>query len=305
MSNSDYSFEYSEDNSWSSDSDDSVSVDSCETAISAGGSTMLGTPTKGKVMRVNRKNVGLTYSCPKSEDENPISAVSAISAVVEGYGKCKWVIAKEHHEDGKIHWHAYVIYDKKIDVRGADAFDCCGVHPNINRPDNGWLTYITKDNDFETYNWKIEKPLKLITPDLEWEKEILEIITTEPDDRSIYWYWSRDGGVGKTSFCKYLSAKHDAIPLNGKGSDMLNGVANYKLKKGYCPELVVVPIPKTFDTTYLNYTGIELVKDMYFYSGKYEGTTIVGNCPHVFVFANCEPCFEKLQRDRWIVREIF
>lgn len=165
------------------------------------------------------------------------------------------------------------------------------------------LSYISKEND-PFFLLGFPKPVKTITPDYGWEKHILNIIATEPDDRTIYWFWSRNGGTGKTSFCKYLSVHHSAIALSGKASDMRNGVIDYVKTNGHTPELILIPIPRSFNTDYLSYEGIENIKDMYFYSGKYEGGMVCGNCPHVIVFANEEPDVEKMSRDRWRVFEI-
>ena len=137
----------------------------------------------------------------------------------------------------------------------------------------------------------------------DWQKEIVKIIEEDPDNRSIFWYYGATN-IGKTTFCKYLSVKFGAIPLSGKGGDMRNGVIQYKEKNGDTPACVLIPIPKTFSMEYLSYEGIEQVKDMYFYSGKYEGGAVVGNCPHVFVFANEPPDTSKLAQDRWIIREL-
>ena len=51
----------------------------------------------------------------------------------------------------------------------------------------------------------------------------------------------------------------------------------------------------------ISYDGIEEIKDMMFYSGKYEGGMVVGKCPRFIVFANNPPIFEKMSADRWRV----
>ncbi len=136
-----------------------------------------------------------------------------------------------------------------------------------------------------------------------WQLDVVQLLRGSPDDRKIYWYYG-DTGIGKTTFCKYLSVKFGAIPLSGRSSDMRNGVIEYKKTNGDTPEIIIIPIPKTFNYEYLSYEGIEVIKDMYFYSGKYEGGVVVGNCPHVIVFANEPPEVEKLAADRWVVRKI-
>lgn len=253
--------------------------------------------------RLNRRKSGFTYSCPENVDENPISEISAISAVFESFGPCKWLIATEKHASGKLHYHADVTWDEKIDTKNVRAFDVLGVHPNIIRPGAGWKDYCMKTENYVA-NYKTRRPIKLIEPTFPWEIEILEQIKEEPDDRTIHWYWSEEGCVGKTSFCKYLTVKHGATLLQGKGADIRNAVSTYFKTKGYHPELCVFPVPASFNYDFVNYDAIEQIKDMYFYSGKYEGGEVVGASPHVYIFANEPPNYEKLKPDRWHVVKI-
>ena len=86
---------------------------------------------------------------------------------------------------------------------------------------------------------------------------------------------------------------------------MKNGIIEYVKKHGDTPERIIIPIPKTFNLEFISYEGIEQVKDMYFYSGKYEGGVVCGNCPHIVIFANEPPADTgKLASDRWVVTEI-
>lgn len=164
------------------------------------------------------------------------------------------------------------------------------------------IEYIKKEgNPF--YSKGMPKIVPLIVPDYEWEINIIKIIKTEPDDRKIYWFWGR-GGIGKTAFCKYLTMKHEAICLGGKGADMRNGIVEYKKTNGDTPALVLINIPRSFNVDYISYEGMENVKDMYFYSGKYEGGMVCGCSPHLIIFANEKPDFSKLSSDRWEVHQI-
>lgn len=148
------------------------------------------------------------------------------------------------------------------------------------------------------------EPLRLKEPSKAWMKEILDIIKETPDDRTIHWYWSNSGGVGKTTFCKYLVHHHKAIILHGKGSDIRNGITTYLQKYKVTPKLILYTIPKSFNKDYLSYEGLENIKDMLFYSGKYEGSMVCGNSPHLLVFANTTPNEAMCAADRWVVREI-
>lgn len=221
---------------------------------------------------------------------------------------CKvYGFSKEVGESGTPHLQGYCEFINKVRPRSIglskrihwgdkDGKPCKG-----SRQDN--INYISKDAPI-AHSKGIPKSVKLIKPDYDWEQEVLELIKEEPHDRLIFWYWSKEGNKGKTSFCKYLSVKHGAIALSGKSSDMKNGVIQYKETNGLLPELILIPIPKSFNTDYLNYEGIEAIKDMYFYSGKYEGGMVCGNPPHLFVFANEPPDTSKMSGDRWVIRNI-
>ena len=85
---------------------------------------------------------------------------------------------------------------------------------------------------------------------------------------------------------------------------MRNAIVEYKKTNGETPGLILINIPKSHDVDYLSYEGMENIKDMLFYSGKYEGGMIAGNCPHIYVFANEKPNEFKLSKDRWNIRHI-
>jgi len=104
-----------------------------------------------KKFRINRKKVGLTYSCPKDEDENPIESKEKLLEHLElKGGHCQYVVSKELHESGKKHFHAYVHYDDKLDTQDQRFFDLAGVHPNIINPGAGWIAYCKKDKEYIT-----------------------------------------------------------------------------------------------------------------------------------------------------------
>lgn len=170
------------------------------------------------------------------------------------------------------------------------------------------VTYCSKEGFRCETSEKIRRPLKKLACEgnlLPFQKVILEIISRDPCERSIYWF-KGSGACGKTTFCKYLSRFHGAICLGGKAADMKNGIIDYVENNGDYPEIIVVNLPRSFDHEYLSYPGIEDVKDMYFYSGKYKGGMVDGNWPHLFIFSNEEPSDddEDMSPDRWQVYNI-
>lgn len=138
-----------------------------------------------------------------------------------------------------------------------------------------------------------------------WQKNIIYTVSRKADDRDIYWLWSEGGGVGKTTFAKYLfCTQKDCIMLEGKAADIRNGILTYRQTNKRYPNIVVVNIPRCRDNQFVSWEGLENIKDMFFYSGKYEGGMICGPNPHLIVFSNSYPQVPKMSADRWNIYEI-
>lgn len=153
------------------------------------------------------------------------------------------------------------------------------------------------------YKFKEKKPLKKLACEgnlKDWQKMIITELESEPDDRSIYWIRG-NVGMGKTTFCKYI---HRTFPwcciTGGTHNDMKNSIVEFMEKnEDYCPEICILNIPKSKDKNYVSYIGIEHVKDMFFYSGKYHGGMVDGNNPHVMIFSNNFPNWDEVDPKRW------
>lgn len=165
------------------------------------------------------------------------------------------------------------------------------------------LKYCSKDGKIRhSLQMKPPRQLKLIEP-RGWQCDVVELAKAEPNDRDIHWFWESQGGVGKTVLCKYLIMKHGAIVLGGKAADIRNGIVTYYEKNGRTPELIVINAVRSMER-FISYEGLENIKDMMFYSGKYEGGQICGPCPQLIVMANFPPEEWKLSKDRWKITEI-
>ncbi|QGH72666.1 MAG: Rep protein [CRESS virus sp. ctwD22] len=156
----------------------------------------------------------------------------------------------------------------------------------------------TGNGQIYSYGIDIPEELELDEP-YGWQLQILDIIKTKPDKRSIHWFWEPYGGKGKSSFCKYLVAKHNALMVTGKSNDMYHMISKFPNKR----KIICVDIPRSVQD-YINYGAIEQIKNGLIFSGKYEGCQIVFNTPHIFVFANEEPDYDKMSLDRWNVIKI-
>lgn len=131
-----------------------------------------------------------------------------------------------------------------------------------------------------------------------WQLKIMEIIKEKPDKRTIHWFWSEKGGVGKTTLAKYLCVNHKALYIGGKADDIKCAVAAMEKK----PIIIIMGIPRC--TEHISWKGIEEVKDGLFFSGKYESGMCIYNSPHVIVLANEAPDIDKLSKDRWNIVKI-
>ncbi len=133
-----------------------------------------------------------------------------------------------------------------------------------------------------------------------FQKEILALVENEPDERSLYWYWSTEGNVGKSSLCKHLCLKHGALIVGGRHQDAYYAIASMVAKKKP-PHIVVFDIPRSQGNE-VSYTAIEGIKNGMFCSTKYETSMCLLNPPHVLVFANSHPDKTQLSADRWVIK---
>lgn len=146
---------------------------------------------------------------------------------------------------------------------------------------------------------KVEDPLD-ITNKADWMIEIENILETKPDRRKIYWYYEKQGGIGKTTFCKHLCLTiTNVLYASGKVSDIQYAIAEMDPK----PTLILFDVPRSA-AEYVNYQALEKVKDGIFFSGKYESKMVIMNNPHVICFANQRPNTNMLSNDRWIIKEL-
>lgn len=214
-----------------------------------------------------------------------------------------YVMGLEQGESGTPHIQGYLQAKQKIRFKqvvellsagGAD-----GPHVERARSPQHARDYCAKDGDVVA-NIQYRKPLKFPVMDLPWERDILELISGEPDDRTIHWYWEPVGNVGKSTFCKYLYAKHNAAIVPQKASDAYHILAKRE-EEGKVINLVVFDLPRNSEP---NYECIEKIKNGFFVSGKYEGAELCIAPPHVIVFSNEEPQRWQLSEDRWNVVEI-
>ena len=164
---------------------------------------------------------------------------------------------------------------------------------------------------YEALTWgscKRDFPFRQALPNpYPWQAEMLEILRRPVDPRAIWWIHEPAGSTGKTTFLKHICScmQHlKPIVLSGRAGDMMYAIADYERKNQSLPGCVLVNLPRSFDASFLSYPGLESIKDMLFFSGKYKGGMVNGSPPHMAIFANVPPDMTQLSRDRWRIRRI-
>lgn len=266
---------------------------------SSGGGVILNTtsPLNKPNQPPSRKNHFFTYNNYKDEEVAPLIETLKKFAykgkVQSEVGKCGtphlqgMIWCEKKHRDtefklpSQIHWEAIRDIDDKIG-------------------------YCSKDETFDgkfRFEWGFPKPLRIITELRPWQKQVKDIIlNTTADDRKINWYWEPTGGVGKTSFIKYMIYHHKVtFASSGKYADLINLVFNSNMDTVEC---ILFNIPRA-NQNHISYSALECIKDGLICNTKYETGFKIFNPPHMFVFANFPPETDtnEMSVDKWnIVR---
>lgn len=150
----------------------------------------------------------------------------------------------------------------------------------------------------------IEDPMEGLTPK-DWQLEILELVKTKPNKRTIHWYYDTKGNIGKTSIAKSICIKNpnESLYLSGKGNDIKCGVVSFINNKENELKIAIFDFTRSTEN-YVSYEAIEAIKNGIFFSGKYESGMVIFNSPHVIIFANFRPDETALSTDRWNIRNI-
>lgn len=158
--------------------------------------------------------------------------------------------------------------------------------------------------DFDVEQGKIEitrTPKTPYTP-YGWTKAFIdEVITPEPDDRTIHWFWEENGGVGKSQLTKYIIRNYHALCVSGKACDIKYVVQAWLPKR---LDVVIWNIPRSAAER-ISFSTMEDLKDGTFCTSKYKGTMIdMMDTMHIIVFANMPPNYEMMSANRWNVKRI-
>jgi len=214
----------------------------------------------------------------------------------------KAIVGSEVGEKGTPHLQGYISLIKKeriVKLRERPGFERASFRKCRN--EEALIDYCQKDG-VVLYRKGFPQPVRIITELYPWQKKIEELYLTNPNNRSIYWFWEPDGNIGKSAFVKYMIVKYRALYCDGgKKSDLVNLVFNSNMDECKC---VIWDLPRATKGL-ISYSTLESVKNGMICNTKYETGTKVFNSPHIMVFANYPPDdLSQLSADRWVVERI-
>lgn len=138
----------------------------------------------------------------------------------------------------------------------------------------------------------------------EWQQSLLLELSRQTD-REILWIWDYEGNNGKSFMAQYLWSKGY---FRATGKTSTEHLAKMILNMPKYPDGICYDIPKSSigedGKPHVSYSSMENAKNGYLFSGRYEGVSTYINPLKVLVFANCQPDFSKMSKDRWRCFEI-
>nr|AUF34972.1 putative replication-associated protein [uncultured virus] len=236
-----------------------------------------------------------------------VSDINDIILIISSNSSRKYVFQEEQGANGTKHLQGYIQFEKKVRPKGIFPKHP-GIHWETTRNIKASIVYCTKDETKvgERYsNIRFDKAIRLIDEAsfYPWQRELVDLVGTQSSERDIYWYYEYTGNTGKTAITKWLAVKKQALVLSGKATDMKYGIIKFKEKNGFFPDIIIFDIPRS-SQQFVSWAGIEEIKNGMFFSAKYESDMVVFDNPHVICFANEEPDYTKLSKDRWQVKHI-
>ncbi len=257
---------------------------------SSSGEVILDSPRVGKKQVSPAKKWCFTYNSPIEDWKTVI--VPKFQEIGD------YIIGEEVGDSGTFHLQGFIEAKNKLRPMSLGLpkeihWEAC----KGTRADN--IKYCSKDGKYTT-NIRMPRPLPVITL-YGWQLDCQKKFEAEPDNRTIHWFWSKEGGRGKSSMVRWM-VRNGAIVCAGKAANMKYMIVKVHEKQGVYPDNIVFDVPRSMEN-YISYTGIEEIKNAVFASTKYECEPVEMPYPNVFVFANFPPDLtdRDMSRDRFVV----
>ena len=138
---------------------------------------------------------------------------------------------------------------------------------------------------------------------LPWQKQLLDEVEQEPDDRKIIWYYDQKGGSGKTFMAKHMARYKGAfVSTKANAYHTATQFQGYLDKYGNDAIVICIFNFSRAHKSHKVYEAIEALKDGMITAEKYRGETLLFPSPHLIVLANYLPMATEISLDRWDIR---
>lgn len=168
--------------------------------------------------------------------------------------------------------------------------ETCRAHPAI-------MTKFSRCYEVAVARWK---PPPLVDGQLrDWQQSLVAGLGQPADDRKIQFVVDPQGGKGKSWLVQFLISHRDDVQFLsiGKRDDLAHAIQIQT-------KVFLVDVPRG-QMEFLQYSVLEMLKNCLIFSPKYQSSMkrLIAR-PHVVVFSNEEPDYEKLTEDRYDVIQI-
>lgn len=225
----------------------------------------------------------------------------------------KFVFQEETGEQGTPHLQGVAYFKEAKTITAVKKImKCERVHLEKCKNINASINYCSKTETRtgKIYQMGIEDEESEIEDFLEnkelydWQKEILDILRTKPDARTIHVIIDKEGNKGKSALCRHIMINYKrTMILCGKGADMKYAITQYIEKNKSRPKNILIDLSRTCEQ-FVSYQGIEEIKNGIFFSPKFKSECCIMNPPHVIIFTNFELSWNALSKDRWNIKYI-
>lgn len=261
-----------------------------------------------KKSRVRSRIYCFTLNNP---EENGFTNLSHLSHIFDALGAKSYIYQLEEGDEKKTpHLQGVVQFQNQLEFSTVKQIHNA-IHWEVCKNFKASINYCSKAIGRIEGPWykgldiAVPRPIKLITEFRPFQQRIINLInnpTTKEDDRTIYWFWDKNGNIGKTQLAKYICLNYNALYLSGKSNDIKCAVAKHiETKKEL--DIAIFYYTRTVED-YVSYEALESIKDGIFFSGKYESQQVIFNSPILICFSNFPPNENSLSKDRWHIEEI-
>lgn len=249
----------------------------------------------------NKRDNQYIYWC-LTWNNYPVETVEIIFPILRS--ECDWfIIQEELGESNTQHLQGCIKLKKKKRLTELKKIHYC-IHWEVTQKIHASAYYCSnvekRHGKIWTHNFNIPEKIENDFEPYGWQLEILDIIKEKPHPRIINWFWSREGGVGKSDMALWLYDYKNALLCMGKASDIFYLLNKEKNRR----QLIVFDITKDKMESF-QYSTLECIKNGYVMSGKYDSCAVRFNRPHIIVFANTPPDTTRMTKeDRWHIVNI-